>query len=78
MTESFEDVKADRVTGTEYARTFYMDKGEAVESLDPSTIYMRDLLGNATIYATLKFKGNKEACGLMNIDEDIKDINHAK
>lgn len=53
-----------------------MDKFD--ENLDPNTLYFAKIIGYGTIYAPLKFTGNKAGCGLMNIDIDFKDKNHAK
>ena len=46
--------------------------------MDPHKLILSDLLGNATVSCTLKHTDNKEGCAIVNLDKDIRDIDHAK
>ena len=36
------------------------------------------ILGNPTVSCTMKHTDNKEGCAIVNMNDDIKDIEHAK
>lgn len=78
MTEQFDEVKATRITGEEYARTFYLDKPEALKDFSPNLLYFSNMTGNMTVHTTLKFTDNKEGCGIMNVSRDFKDKEDAR
>ena len=78
MVEAFPEITATRVTGDEYAYTLYMDNQEVVSKMKDDVLYMSDLTGNATVSCTMKHSGNKEGVAILNMNEDIRDIEHAK
>ena len=59
MDEEFEEMTVTRVTGAEFARTFYLDKPEPLKGIDPGKLYLCGLMKYGTIYAPLKFLNNE-------------------
>ena len=39
---------------------------------------MRNITGYTTIFCSLKHTGNKEGIGLINMNDDIRDVDHLK
>ena len=78
MVQSFSAITATRVTGEEYAYTIYLDNQEIVGKLNPNKVNICDILGYPTVFNTLKHTNNKEGCGIVNMNGDIRDMAHAK
>lgn len=71
-------ITAVRKNTNDHCYTFYMDKHEAVSKLNPNRFYIYDLTKHATIIQTLKFANNQEGIGIINMNQDIKDMAHLK
>ena len=46
--------------------------------MNPNKLIMSNLLGNATVSCTLKHTDNREGCAIINMNENIRDVDHAK
>ena len=78
MVEAFDEVNATRVIGEDYAYTLYLDNHEVVSKMDPNKFVISDIMGNGTVYSPLRHTNNKEACAIVNMNSDIRNVEHAR
>jgi hypothetical protein len=55
-----------------------MDNHEVVSKMSPNKITLSDITGNATVHCTMKHRDNKEGVAIVNMNQDIENVAHAK